>query len=249
MLRCESRSWCGADHEHAPVDRDRRDRRAARVEDDDVGRPLGGEPCALDHVRDEDLAREAAAGATAADRRHAGRRAAISRWSEAAWRPVRESATRSSTVGRRSISSGVARPAAAHRDDDDVAVAGEQRGEMRGDRGLADALARTDHRDRRHVGLPRRVGRRVEAKVGAEVRQPGGKRARRPAEALLGPEHGLVGEVDDELGVAEAIERAARRSRRRREASRCRRRGSRPPIRTAARRARRGRRRGSARRR
>ena len=47
---------------------------------------------------------------------------------------------------------------------------------------------------------------RIEAKVGADVRQPGCERPRRPAEPLGRAEHGLVGEVDDELGAAEVVD-------------------------------------------
>ncbi len=63
-----------ADDEHAPVDVHRRDRRAAAVEDDHVGRPLGGEPRARRDVRGEDGAAEPAARAAAADRRHPAER-------------------------------------------------------------------------------------------------------------------------------------------------------------------------------
>ena len=94
------------------------------------------------------------------------------------------------------------RAAAAHRHDDDVAVAGKQPRELDGDGRLPDALAGADHRDRRE--LERRELRRVEAEVGALVRQPGGKRARRPLEARPRAEHGLVREVDDELRILEA---------------------------------------------
>ena len=72
---------------------------------------------------------------------------------------------------------------------------------MRGDRGLADALAGADDSDRRHADLLEPL--RVEAKVGADVGEAGRERTRRPAEALAGAEHGLVGEIDDEVGVAE----------------------------------------------
>ena len=82
------------------------------------------------------------------------------------------------------------RAAPAHRDHDHVAVACQQAGEVRRDGGLPHALELE----------------RVEAEVGAEVREPGGERARRPAEALFRSEHGLVGEVDDELRVAEAVD-------------------------------------------
>ena len=49
---------------------------------------------------------------------------------------------------------------------------------------------------------------RLEAEVGADVAEPGGERARGPAEPLLEAEHGLVGEVDDDLGVAEPCRRS-----------------------------------------
>ena len=91
------------------------------------------------------------------------------------------------------------RPAAAHRDDDDVAVTGEQPSEVRRDGGLADALAGSDHGDRRQ--LERLELRRVEAEVGADVRQACRERPRDPAEPLGRSEHRLVGEVDDDLGA------------------------------------------------
>ena len=52
--------------------------------------------------------------------------AAVSRWSDAACRPERESATRSSTRRRRLDQLRLRRPAPAHRDDDDAPVAREQ---------------------------------------------------------------------------------------------------------------------------
>ena len=59
--------------------------------------------------------------------------------------------------------------------------------------------------------------RRVEAEVGADVREAGGERPRRPAKPLGRAEHRLVGEVDDDLGRAEAVDErhavVARRSR------------------------------------
>ena len=57
--------------EDPPVGCDRRDRRTAAVEDDDLGTVLLGEAGPLEHVRDEGPAGEPAAGAAAADRRHA----------------------------------------------------------------------------------------------------------------------------------------------------------------------------------
>jgi hypothetical protein len=68
---------------------------------------------------------------------------------------------------------------------------------MGGDRSLADALARSDDADR---GKRERLElRRVEAKVGADVRQAGGEHAAGEPEALLRAKHRLVREIDDEL--------------------------------------------------
>jgi hypothetical protein len=60
--------------------------------------------------------------------------------------------------------------------------------------------------------LERLEARRVEAEVGADVRQPGRERARAQRKRSRRPEHRLVGEIDDELGVAEVRRAAARRS-------------------------------------
>jgi hypothetical protein len=59
------------------------------------------------------------------------------------------------------------RPAAAHRDDDDVPVASEEAGEVTGDGRLAHALSRADHRDRRQ--LERRALGRIEAEVRSHI--------------------------------------------------------------------------------
>ena len=130
--------------------------------------------------------------------------AAISRWSEAAWRPASERATSSSTVGGALDQLGLRRPAASHRDDDDAAVAREEARQVDGDGRLADALAGADHRDRRQ--LERLQLRRVEAEVGADVGETRRERARRPLESLDRAEHGLVGEVDDDLRRPEAVD-------------------------------------------
>ena len=164
-----------ADEQHAPVDRDRRDRRAARVEDDDVRLALGREARALDHVRDEDLAREPAAGAAAADRRHAGDRGDL----EVVGGGVPPGARELDEVGdgRPLLDHlGLGRAAAAHRDHDHVAVAREQRGEVRRQRGLPHALAGADHGDRRQ----REVGVDAAGRSGSRRRC---RRGRRPAPA------------------------------------------------------------------
>ena len=100
------------------------------------------------------------------------------------------------------------RSAAAHRHDDDATVAGEDAGDVARHRGLPDPLAQADHRERR--SLDRIERRRVEAEVGADVRQPEGERARCPEHALARPEHGLVGEVDHEIRL-DRVERVDER--------------------------------------
>jgi hypothetical protein len=90
------------------------------------------------------------------------------------------------------------RSAAPHRDDDDIAVAREQPGEVARDGGLPDPLAGADHRQRRQRERLERG--RVEAEVRSHVRDAGRQRPRREREALLRPEHGLVGQVDDDVG-------------------------------------------------
>ena len=70
-------------------------------------------------------------------------------------------------------------------------------------RRLADALAGADHRDgRQFEGLELR---RIEAKVGADVGEARRKCPRGPAKPLGRPEHGLVGQVDHELGSLEIL--------------------------------------------
>ena len=87
--------------------------------------------------------------------------------------------------------------ASSHRDNDDLPVAREQPSRVRRDRGLPHALAGADDPDRGE--RERRELRRVEAKVGADVRQAGGKHPARQPKALLRAEHRLVREIDDEL--------------------------------------------------
>jgi hypothetical protein len=62
---------------------------------------------------------------------------------------------------------------------------------------LSDPLPQADHGERRRPDRLER--RRIEAKVGAEVRQPEGERARGPEHPLPRPEHRLVGEVEHEV--------------------------------------------------
>ena len=79
---------------------------------------------------------------------------------------------------------------------------------MPGHRRLPDPLAEPDHRERRR--LDRLERRRVEAEVGADVRQPEREGARSPEHPLPRPEHRLVGEVDHEIRV-DRVERVHER--------------------------------------
>ena len=192
-----------ADDEDAAVDGDRWHGRPARVEDDQVGLLLGGKARPVEHVRDEHPTGETAAGSPAADGAQTRQRREL----EMVGGSVAPGAGELDEVGdrRRLLDElGLARAAPPHRHDDDVAIARGKRGDVPGDGGLADALAGADHADRGDGDLLE--PRRVEAEVGADVRQPRRERPRRPPEALAGSEHGLVREVDDELGVAEVVD-------------------------------------------
>ena len=185
----------------------------------------------------DDAARQTAARSTAADRRHARERRDL----EMVGRGVAAGLRAGDELldGRRRLDElRLRRTAAAHRDDDDAPVAREEASQVRGDRGLPDPLPGPDHRDRRQ--LERLELRRVEPEIGADVREPGRERPRRPLEPLERAEHGLVRQVDDDLRGAEAVdERDAVVAAALRAASRSRRRGSLPPTRTGALRARR----------
>ena len=176
--------------------RDRRDRGAAAVEDDDVGLERGGEPRALEHVRRERRTRHAAARAAAADRRDARERCGL----EMIGRRMAARTRERDQIGdgRRSLDQlRLRRAAPPHRDDDDAPVAREQPRDVPGHRGLADALAGADHGERRQ--LERVERRRVETEVGADVRQAEREEARREREPQLRRQHRLVGQVDDDL--------------------------------------------------
>ena len=75
---------------------------------------------------------------------------------------------------------------------------------MSGERGLADTLAGADDGDRRQLERVKR--RRVEAEVGADVRQPEREEPRGEREPKLRRQHRLVGEIDDDLGVARLLD-------------------------------------------
>ncbi len=179
--------------------------------------------------------------------------AAVSRWSEAAWRPgVREREER--LHGRRHPDHlGLRRPAPPHGDHDDAARAGRETRQVPRDRRLPDSLAGTDDRERRR--LDRREDRWLEAEV---RRLRTGRRARargwRAACARRGRARARRTGRRRRPGEAPRVRprrsrAAAPRSPRRRAASRCRRRAPRRRRGRAAPRGRRGRPAGSARRR
>ncbi len=93
---------------------------------------------------------------------------------------------------------GSGRPAASHRDDDDLVLRREQPSEMAGDGGLADTLPGSGDRDRRH-GERRALGW-VEAEVCPHVGHAAGEHPADERQTRWRPEHGLVGEVDHDVG-------------------------------------------------
>ncbi len=155
-----------ADHEHTTVGRDRRDRRAAAVEDDDVGAALHGEARTFVHIRHERLPGEPAAGTAAADGDDAGH----GRDLEVVGGGVAAGACEGDELldaRRRRDRLGLGRSATTHRHDDDVPVAGEKPRKVRRDRCLANSLSGSDHGDRGRIDLP--IGRGVESEVGSDV--------------------------------------------------------------------------------
>ena len=185
-----------AGDEHAGVGLDRRNRRAAAVEDHELRLALGRECCAREHVRLAGRPGEAAAAAPAADRDDAGERGRL----EVVRGSVPPSARELEQRLERRLHLGhlrLGRAAAAHRDHDHVAVEREQPRDVAGDGGLADALAGPDDRQRRQ--RKRRERRRLEAEVRADVWQAEREHAARESHPLARPEHGLVREIDHEL--------------------------------------------------
>ncbi len=86
------------------------------------------------------------------------------------------------------------RAPATHRDDDDPTGGRETARDMPGHRGLADALAGADHRERRQ---PNRLEPgRLEAEVGALVRDAEREHAACERKSLGRRQHRLVGEVE-----------------------------------------------------
>ena len=94
---------------------------------------------------------------------------------------------------------GLGRPAATHCDDDDIPVLREQAQRVAGHGRLADPFAGSDDADRGQV--ERLQLGRIEAKVRADVRDAVRQHPARDAKALTRPQHRLVGEVDDDLGL------------------------------------------------
>ena len=74
--------------------------------------------------------------------------AAVSRWSEAAWRPARESSEQIGDRRPHLDDLGLGRPSTPHRDDDDTPVASHHPRDVAGDGRLTDPLAGADHGDR-----------------------------------------------------------------------------------------------------
>ena len=124
--------------------------------------------------------------------------AAVSRWSDAAWRPARESCEQVGHGRLHLDDLGLGRPSTPHRDDDDAAVAGHHPRDVPGDGRLADALAGADHGDGRRPD--RLEARRLEPEVGALVRHAERQGAGGEPEPRRRPEHGLIREIEHDIG-------------------------------------------------
>ena len=93
---------------------------------------------------------------------------------------------------------GPGRPSAPHRHDHDAPVAGEDSCHVPGHGSLPHTLPRADHGHGRRGD--RLEARRVEPEVGPLVRHSQHERTRRECEAGGRPEHGLVREVEHDVG-------------------------------------------------
>ena len=182
--------------EDARVHIDRWQRRAAPVEDEQLGLELRRQLHAFEHVRLERRAGESSPGTAAADRRNAGERGHLEVIGS---RVATRAGEREQIVERRRRLDKLRLrgAASAHRDDDDPAVTGENARHVPGHGRLPDPLAQADHGKRRC--RERLERRRLEAKVGADVRQAERERTRCPQHPLPRPQHRLVGEVDHEI--------------------------------------------------
>ena len=228
----------GADDEDPRVDRHRRNRRSAAVEDCDPGLALLGELDATAQVRREHLAGEASSRASAPDRRDADER---SRLQVVRGRVAARARDLHQALERRldldDLRLGRSTPP--HRDDDDLAALREQPRHVPRDRGLPDPLPRSDHGDGRHRREREKL-RRAELEVRADVPEPARERLARPAHPLARPEHRLVRKVHHGLGahVVERLHEPHAVVLASAQASPCRRPGSPRRTRTAAPRAR-----------
>ena len=161
------------DHEHSPAGRDRRQRGSAAVEDDEIG-PCGGRELGSGgDVGDEGRAGHPAAAAAAADRRDPldSRHLEVVRGGMHPRAGEREQLG-NARRGRRAVRLGRAAPA--HRDHDDLALAGQQPGRCAPSRSSC-RRACPCRRCRARAEESRLKRRRVEAEAGADVRNARGE--------------------------------------------------------------------------
>ena len=188
--------------QNARVDVDRRDRRAAPVEHDDVRFQLHRKRSSLQDVRHRHRARKATAGPAATDRDESRERSRLeivgSRVPAVARKVEQRLERRLHECHLR-----LRRSSTPHRHDDDVTIPCEQPRDMTRYGRLADAFPCTDDCQRRE--WKRRVLRRLEAKVGALVAETRRKDTAGDQHAFARPQHRLVRQVDDDLRIREAV--------------------------------------------
>ena len=175
---------------------DRWQRCSAAVEDHEIGGELGRHSGALEHVRHEDGAGKPSPAPPATHRLHAGERGRLEVIGRSVPAGARESDER---VDGRRHRDGLrfGWPSPSHRDDDDMARGRQRPRHVSRHCRLADALSGADHRDRGKI--EGQESRWVEAEVRSDVRDTVREHTACKREALDRAEHGLVGEVDDDL--------------------------------------------------
>ena len=185
-----------ADDDHDSPGRDRRKRCTAAVEDHDVGLHVDRDACARFDVGRRDATGEASSAPPTPDSRDTHERRGLEMVGRCMTTRARQLDERIHGW-RNSDDLGFCRPAPPHRDDHDPTLGSKKTRQVARDRRLADALPRSDDGDRRELERP--TCGRVETKVGTDVRHAACEHATGEGEARDRPEHGLVGEVDDDV--------------------------------------------------
>ena len=185
-----------SDDDDGAIGGDGRQRRAAPVEEHEVGSKADGDARSVSDVRGADRSCEPSTASPTANGRHTDESGGLE-VIRCGMTPRSRERNERVDRGRHGHDLGLGRPSSPHRDNDDASVDSEKPRNVTGHGGLADALTCPDDGDRRELeGLAQR---RIETEVRSDIRQPQREDPAREREALDGAEHRLVREVDDHV--------------------------------------------------